>query len=115
LYYKPFLALFHADRPQKPDLSPGARIEEELKRGEHISIIALVDGLIAHAQELRASDIHISPRHESVQVRLRVDGVLQDSYPFPKNIHQEVISRIKVLAGCALTNTLPHKMDAFAL
>lgn len=75
------------------------RIEEELKRGEHISIISLIDSLIEHAGESRASDIHINPCHEHVRVRLRIDGVLQDSYVFQKNIHQEVISRIKVLAG----------------
>lgn len=76
-----------------------ARIERELKRGEHISIIALIDNLIQYAQDSRASDIHISPRQEGIQVRLRIDGVLQDSFVFPKNIHQEVISRIKVLAN----------------
>jgi type II secretory ATPase GspE/PulE/Tfp pilus assembly ATPase PilB-like protein len=76
-----------------------SRIDEELKRGEHISIIALIDSLIQHAQASRASDIHITPRSDCVQVRLRIDGVLQDSNVFPKNIHQEVISRIKVLAG----------------
>jgi general secretion pathway protein E len=84
---------------EKSDISLKTRIEEELTRGEHISIIALIDNLIAFAQESRASDIHISPRHDTVQVRMRVDGVLQDSQSFPKNIHQEVISRIKVLAG----------------
>ncbi|HVV39077.1 MAG TPA: GspE/PulE family protein [Candidatus Paceibacterota bacterium] len=77
----------------------GRSIEEELKRGENISIISLVDNLVGHAHALRASDIHIDPTHTEVRVRLRVDGVLQDSYVIPKAIHQEVISRIKVLAG----------------
>jgi len=77
----------------------GRSIEEELKRGENISIISLVDSLVAHAHALRASDIHIDPTHDEVRVRLRVDGVLQDSYAIPKAIHSEVISRIKVLSG----------------
>ncbi len=84
---------------EKTQISLDARIERELKRGEHISIIALIDNLIQYAQDSRASDIHISPRQEGIQVRLRIDGVLQDSFVFPKNIHQEVISRIKVLAN----------------
>ncbi len=46
----------------------------------------------------RASDIHIDPGHERIRVRLRIDGVLQDLETFPKTIHQEVISRIKILA-----------------
>jgi type II secretory ATPase GspE/PulE/Tfp pilus assembly ATPase PilB-like protein len=83
--------------PGGPDLKE--KIEEELTRGEHISIIALVDNLIEYAEQSRASDIHINPRHDLLQVRMRIDGVLQDSFAIPKNIHQEVISRIKVLAG----------------
>src|SRR6185436_4503270 len=34
-----------------------------------------------------------------VRVRLRVDGVLQEAHTFPKSIHGEVVSRIKVLAN----------------
>lgn len=75
------------------------KVKEELKRGEHISIIALVDLLIELAQDSRASDIHVNPLQDNVRVRLRVDGVLQDSHMLPKSVHQEVISRIKVLAG----------------
>jgi len=74
-------------------------VEVELEREGAVSIIALLDSLIEKAHSLRASDIHINPLHNSVRVRLRIDGVLQDSYSFPKKIHQEVISRIKVLAN----------------
>ena len=74
-------------------------VERELARGESISIINLVDRLIEKAHGSRASDIHIDPANAEVRVRLRIDGVLQDSYRFPKNVHSEVISRIKVLAG----------------
>jgi type IV pilus assembly protein PilB len=48
---------------------------------------------------LRASDIHIEPRDSGVFVRVRVDGVLQDTLLIPTQIHNEVISRIKVLAS----------------
>jgi type II secretory ATPase GspE/PulE/Tfp pilus assembly ATPase PilB-like protein len=74
-------------------------IQKELARGADVSIISLVDSLIAHAHAARASDIHIDPLIEEVRVRLRIDGVLQDSVAIPKSIHPEVISRIKVLAG----------------
>ncbi|HVU79838.1 MAG TPA: GspE/PulE family protein [Candidatus Paceibacterota bacterium] len=67
--------------------------------GESVSIIALVDDLVAHACEARASDIHIHPTSEGVRVRLRVDGVLRDQFLLPMDLHQETISRIKVLAG----------------
>ncbi len=75
-------------------------IEKELGlvAGE-ISIIKLVELLIQHAYELRASDIHIEPESERLRIRFRVDGVLHDIFSFPKELHSEVITRIKVLSG----------------
>ncbi len=78
---------------------PQATVEQELAKGADISIISLVDCLIEQAHISRASDIHVDPSPAGVKVRLRVDGVLQESYIFPKEIHGEVVSRIKVIAG----------------
>ncbi|MGB3922127.1 MAG: GspE/PulE family protein [Minisyncoccia bacterium] len=74
------------------------KVEKELSRGTNLSIISLLDCLIERAHEVRASDIHIDPLADKVRVRFRVDGVLQDVYTFPKAIHPEVISRIKILS-----------------
>ncbi len=74
------------------------RLENELKRGTDISIINLMDFLVETAHRGRVSDIHIDPTPNEVRVRFRIDGVLQESYKFPKIIHNEIISRIKVLA-----------------
>jgi type IV pilus assembly protein PilB len=76
----------------------GEKIAEILARPA-ISIIELVDTIIEQAQMRQASDIHIDPSRDTLRVRLRVDGVLQEAYQLPKNIHPEIISRIKVLAG----------------
>jgi len=74
------------------------RVEEELKKGVDISIINLIDCVVEKAVESRASDIHVDPSNKSVQVRMRIDGVLQDVYEFPKSIHAEVIQRIKIVS-----------------
>ncbi len=74
-------------------------VADELKKGANVSIIRLVDGLVAHAHALRASDIHIDPLPEAVQVRLRIDGVLQDAHELPLSIHHEIISRLKIMCG----------------
>jgi type IV pilus assembly protein PilB len=74
------------------------KLELELSRGEDISIINLVDYLVEKAHRSRVSDIHIDPSPKEVRVRFRIDGVLQDAYTFPKSIHNEIISRIKVLS-----------------
>jgi len=81
----------------KPDRSP---VEKELARpAEEVSIIKLVDALITHAYESRASDIHLDPGENMLNVRMRIDGVLHYTFTLPEEIHPEVISRIKVLSG----------------
>jgi len=75
-----------------------AKVTKELSHGNNISIINLVDCLIEKAESVGASDIHIDPRLHVLQVRLRIDGVLHDSYELPKVYQGEIISRIKVLA-----------------
>ncbi len=74
------------------------KLELELDRGNDISIINLIDCLVEKAHHLRVSDIHIDPTANNMRVRFRIDGVLEDAYSFPKNIHSEIISRIKVLS-----------------
>lgn len=64
-----------------------------------VSIIDLVDKLVEQAHLRGASDIHIDPSRDAFRMRLRVDGVLQESWELPKHIHPEIISRIKILAG----------------
>ncbi len=66
---------------------------------DEIPIIKLVDSLINQAYESRASDLHVDPADEKVFIRLRIDGVLYQSYALPKEIQSEIISRLKVLSG----------------
>ena len=76
-----------------------AKLEIEIKKGAQASIVNLVNHLIELAYHLKASDIHINPESQSVRLRLRIDGVLEDEMPLPKFIHSEIISRIKILAN----------------
>jgi type IV pilus assembly protein PilB len=77
---------------------------EELKKElagnvNQISVIRLVDSLVGAAYEARASDIHIDPAGTEIRVRFRIDGVLHDSFTFPKDLQSEMITRIKILSG----------------
>lgn len=75
-------------------------VEKELAvPPEQVSIIRLVDGILTHAYGARASDIHIDPTEDKVDVRMRIDGVLHDVFVLPKTLQEEVIARIKVLSG----------------
>ncbi len=62
-------------------------------------IVRAVDLLLEQAVRDRASDIHLEPDREAVQVRFRVDGVLHRALSLPKVSHAALLSRIKVLAG----------------
>jgi len=60
--------------------------------------VVLVHELVRLAVTQRASDIHIEPRHDLLQVRLRVDGALVDVQPISLLVAANVVSRVKVLA-----------------
>ena len=57
-----------------------------------------VEYLFHHALEQRASDIHIEPKRDRALVRLRIDGILHNTYAMPRVVHNAVISRIKALS-----------------
>lgn len=62
-------------------------------------IAKLVEVIVQHAIENRASDIHIEPIDGSYRVRFRVDGLLRAQLVFPSEVGRAVISRIKILAN----------------
>jgi type IV pilus assembly protein PilB len=62
-------------------------------------IIRLVDSAVYNALNRRASDIHIETGDCEVTFKFRIDGVLQQAgRPIPKAHHEEIISRVKVMA-----------------
>lgn len=62
-------------------------------------VIRLVNQIISDAVQQRASDIHIEPFRDSLKVRYRIDGLLQEIAPPPLRLARVIISRIKILAG----------------
>lgn len=61
-------------------------------------IVSAVNHLLSYAFDQRASDIHIEPKRETSQVRMRIDGVLHTVYQLPKNVHNATVSRIKTMS-----------------
>src|ERR1017187_8558401 len=62
------------------------------------SVINLVNVIISTALRERASDIHLVPFEQTVQLRYRIDGLLQEKPPPPKQLHAALVSRIKIMA-----------------
>lgn len=75
------------------------KIEEEIAKGTKRSIIHIIDELVEYAHDMRSSDIHVNPTADSVKVRFRIDGVLQDIFNIPKEMLMEIIGRIKILSN----------------
>ena len=69
------------------------------------SIVTFVNRLFLDAYRKRASDIHIEPWSDCLIVRLRVDGMLQQYMNRSKNIHRQVINRIKTMSGMDVNNS----------
>jgi general secretion pathway protein E len=61
-------------------------------------VIRLVNTMIAQAAEKRSSDIHIEPFEKEFRVRYRVDGVLHNQEPPPRELKAAIISRVKLMA-----------------
>ncbi len=73
-----------------------------LKNATTISVSQTVEIILAGANKLRASDVHMEPEEDSVRLRYRIDGVLQDVGNIPKDIYRLTISRVKMLAKMKL-------------
>ena len=67
---------------------------------EDASIIRFVNQVLSDAIDLRATDIHLEPFENELQIRYRIDGVLQD-VPVPSEIKRfqpAIVSRVKILS-----------------
>jgi type IV pilus assembly protein PilB len=66
---------------------------------EEAPVVRLVNSILSQAVRESASDIHISPEKDYVQVRFRVDGKLHEVPAPPKSMILPIISRLKILAN----------------
>jgi len=92
-----------ADSAENPDdaagdYSGGDFVEHLKDLASEAPVIRLVSSLIARAIELQASDIHLEPFDWGLQVRYRLDGVIQAAETVPPRLAAAVGSRVKLLA-----------------
>jgi len=80
----------------------GKSLEEfkklESKISQPLPIIKIMELILNYGYENRASDIHLEPSANKTILRYRIDGVLHDLLSLPKEIHDYLVSRIKILA-----------------
>ncbi|MEN9932249.1 MAG: hypothetical protein RIS17_822, partial [Pseudomonadota bacterium] len=72
--------------------------EDLLASDDEAPAIRLINGLIAEAARLKASDIHLEPFETALVVRMRADGELREMHRLPPGVAPLLVSRIKVMA-----------------
>ncbi|MBI4160227.1 type II/IV secretion system protein [Candidatus Wolfebacteria bacterium] len=81
------------------ELEAGSAVSEEAP------IIRIVASTLKEAVYAKASDIHIEPLRNRSRIRFRIDGELQEASSIPIEIHQLIVSRVKVLSELKLDET----------
>ncbi|HEY3064479.1 MAG TPA: type II/IV secretion system protein [Methylomirabilota bacterium] len=75
-------------------------LPQQLEKDGHLpQTVRLVTSLLANAVKEGASDIHLEPQERGLQVRYRVDGLLQDTLMVPRPLQDATISRLKIMSG----------------
>ena len=91
------------DEDQPEDSSDEGRpLEDDAERLKDLAseapVIRLVNQIAARAVETGASDIHIEPFEDTLRIRYRYDGVLQEAENPPVRMAAAIVSRIKIMA-----------------
>ncbi|MCD4780039.1 MAG: GspE/PulE family protein [Candidatus Omnitrophica bacterium] len=85
------------------DVEIGESITEKSKADEPSAddapVVAYVKSLIIQAVNNNVSDIIIQPKDQAVDLRFRIDGILYEQQPPPKEMFSAIASRIKILGG----------------
>lgn len=73
--------------------------------GEDAPIIRIVASTLKEAVWENASDIHIEPQRTRLRIRFRLDGELVEAASMPIELHQSIVSRVKVLSNLKIDET----------
>jgi len=84
---------------EKSSITEDVEVSSLQGMAEEAPVVRLVNSILSQGVREGASDIHISPEKETVQVRFRVDGRLHEVPAPPKSMFLPIISRLKILAN----------------
>ncbi len=86
-------ALSESSNIKKKSPSPEMAVVKEAP------ITKIVNIILDFSIKSRSSDIHIEPSAYRTRVRYRIDGILHEKLSLPREIHEALVSRIKILSG----------------
>lgn len=79
------------------------------------SIMQLIEQIVKSAIKAKASDIHIEPSGFNVTVRIRVDGILRESFVFDLEVYNALASRIKILGNLDISEKRKSQDGRFSM
>ncbi|MCF7708727.1 MAG: Flp pilus assembly complex ATPase component TadA [Verrucomicrobia bacterium] len=82
-----------------PETTEEVNLDQLAASSEQGPVVKLANLILVQAIKDRASDIHIEPFEKEVRLRYRIDGVLMDMPPPPKNLHVALTSRLKIMSN----------------
>ena len=87
--------LREADRNQALSEMP---LDDLRSQANEAPVVRLVNLLVVEALEARASDVHLESTERGINVRYRIDGVLQPATAPPEHLAAAILSRLKIMA-----------------
>ena len=91
------------------DTGQFVQLEDKMKGSDEAPIIKIVSSTLKEAVWQKASDIHIEPQRNRLRIRFRIDGELQESASLPTELHQAIVSRVKILSNLKIDeNRIPQ-------
>jgi type IV pilus assembly protein PilB len=81
----------------------GGDLRTIAREAELPPVVKLADLILIEGIKTKASDVHVEPGTDSVAVRYRIDGVLEESFRFPKWVQNALTARLKVMAKLDIT------------
>lgn len=113
------------EKTPDPELTAGAD-RNEVEQAQEASVIKLVNDLLLEAIRERATDVHIEPYEDRLNIRYRIDGVLTHAGvpPTVNRFRNAIISRLKIMANLNIAEkrkpqdgriTIRHKGQEFDL
>jgi type IV pilus assembly protein PilB len=80
-------------------LSEGAGEADMARLADAIPVVTILDSIIEHAIALNASDIHFEPLPNTMLIRYRIDGILEEILTLQKILEPILVARVKILAN----------------
>ncbi|MDH3391178.1 MAG: ATPase, T2SS/T4P/T4SS family [Desulfobulbaceae bacterium] len=90
-----FLEIIEDEKPLDDDDD----IQNLIGLTEQAPVVKFTNHILANAIKLKASDIHIEPRHADTLVRYRVDGIMREILHASKKSHFSVVARVKIISN----------------